>query len=533
MFEKCHRCEHGLKCKDDYATLKSGYWWKWRNNSFNGRYRAFIKNMLASSPSLDRFSVQYPYPLPKPYRCPIEGSCVGGLDSPCKNGYEGPLCGVCSSGYYKQLQICEKCPSKEWIGGQFSIIVAILLIVVAVVGWNSKRMAKKSQKRPLIDMFLSKLKIIIGFYQVTYGLLQAFSYIEWPDSLEAIGKYSGILQIDILQMAPIHCLFPGIHVDAFGNLFAIMVINAVVIVLCGVTYGVRKVLILRSQSLSEDERSREVSDTKELVYKNLFFFLYTTYLSTCSKTATVLPLACRPLCRDEEDELCDVYLKTDYSIQCKVPKYNGLLTVAFISTAYIFALPIASFIALWRQRRALFVTRHARNGGIKEGISCGEAIKGLRFLFENYKPASWYWELVEMSRKVVLTSGLILVGQDSRSYIGLAWVMAGMYGMLFSWMRPIQDVTENRLMTASLAVTVVNLGVGAVSRIPAENVPGAIDPYVESVFFKMLIIGANTLVITQLVGKIMLLSLICIKKFMNYNLYAMFLKNYIVFSSGS
>lgn len=32
-----------------------------------------------------------------------------------------------------------------------------------------------------------------------------------------------------------------------------------------------------------------------------------------------------------------------------------------------------------------------------------------------------------MARKVVLTSGLILVGQESRSYIGLAWVVAGMY----------------------------------------------------------------------------------------------------------
>ena len=92
------------------------------------------------------------------------------------------------------------------------------------------------------------------------------------------------------------------------------------------------------------------------------------------------------------------------------------------------------------------------------------------FLFENYTPRSWFWELVEMSRKVILTSGLILVGQESRSYIGLAWVIAGMYGMLFAWIRPIQDSTDNRLMTVSLAITVVNLGVGAVSRIPAEQI---------------------------------------------------------------
>ena len=75
-----------------------------------------------------------------------------------------------------------------------------------------------------------------------------------------------------------------------------------------------------------------------------------------------------------------------------------------------------------------------------------------------------------MSRKFILTSGLILVSQESRSFIGLAWVIAGMYAVLFCWIKPVQDPFENKLMSTSLAVTIVNLGIGAVSRIPAENV---------------------------------------------------------------
>ncbi|KAL9967809.1 hypothetical protein ACROYT_G026105 [Oculina patagonica] len=106
-----------------------------------------------------------------------------------------------------------------------------------------------------------------------------------------------------------------------------------------------------------------------------------------------------------------------------------------------------------------------------------------------------------MSRKVILTSGLILVGQESRSYIGLAWVIAGMYGMLFSWIEPIQTLTENRLMATSLAVTVVNLGIGAVSRIPAENLPASNDTYTDAVLFKILVFGANLSVIGLLVAQ--------------------------------
>ena len=510
MFDKCEECGRGLKCQDEYATLKPGYWWRWRNKTQRDRYSVFIANLLASSPALGEDDVKYPYPLPIPYKCQEKVSCEGGLDSACKEGNKGPLCSVCTQGYYKQLHKCVKCPSKTWIAGQLSIIAAVILIITAVCIWTNRRRPKKEDEgRSLIDTFLSKIKIAIGFYQVTYGLLEAFSYIEWPESVRVISKYSEVLQLNILQMAPVHCLIPGLQADAFGNLFAIMAINAVIIVFAGGVYGVNKILISRKENLDKDEKSQKISQIKETVYRNLFFFLYVTYLSTCSKTATVLPLACRELCLDKKDDLCSEYLKADYSIQCHNPWYDKLVIVGYISTAYILTLPAATFIALWRQRRVLHSTPQEETS--EDPGSTSELIKGMHFLYENYKAHSWYWELVEMSRKVIVTSGLILVGQESRSYIGLAWVVAGMYGVLFAWTRPIQDVFENRLMTTSIAVTVFNLGVGAVSKIPTESLPSSPDSYVDTVIFNILVLGANTLVIGLLACKIIKLIIIVTK----------------------
>ncbi|KAL9953493.1 hypothetical protein ACROYT_G040916 [Oculina patagonica] len=499
MFAECRKCgQGGLLCQDDYASLKPGHWWQWRNETYIQRYRYFIKNLLASSPALDDFSIKYPHPIPTPYRCPVEESCNGGLDSACTNGYEGPVCGVCSLRYYKQLQVCIQCPSNEWIAGQLTVVAAILLVIFAGLVWKSKRRTKKERDSHLIDTFFSKVKIVIGFYQVTYGLLEVFSYIKWPGPLTIIAKYSGILQMNLLQMAPIHCLFPGLHMDAFGDLCLIMATNIIAIGGSGIVYGLYKLMILRRRSLEIEQKSKKLSQAKELVYRNLFFFLYVTYLSTCSKTVSVLPLACRKLCKDEKDKLCNEYLKADYSVQCHREKYNQFLTVAYISGVYILVLPAASFIALWRQR--IFETTSDVTTGPRT-----EMIAGLRFLFENYKSCSWYWELVEMSRKVILTSGLILVGQESRSYIGLAWVVAGMYGMLFSWIKPIQSTFENRLMSTSLAVTVVNLGIGAVSRIPAENLPDSTDQFTDALVLKILVLGANTSVVGLLVVQYMVL----------------------------
>ena len=499
MFKECFKCgQAGLKCQDDYASLKQGHWWEWRNDTHKSRYQVFIKNLLAPSPKLDVFHVEYPHPLPTPYRCPVKEACAGSLDSPCENGYQGPLCSVCSSGYCNQLKICTRCPSKAWIAGPFSIIVVISLFIVAVLKWKNRGKIMKKEERLLMDKFFSKIKIVIGFYQVTYGVLEVFSYIQWPGSLEVIANYSGFLQFNVLQIVPFQCLIPGIH--AFGRLSAMMAINASVIFFSGTAHGVYKLIISSNHSLEEEEKSRRISKSKELVYKNLFFFLYVTYLSTCSMTVNVLPPACRRLCRDDKEGLCSEYLKADYSVPCQGAEYSHRLVVAYISTAYVLALPLASFLAIWRQQRKARLATQDANASNKEMFA------GFLFLFENYKAHSWYWELVEMTRKVILTSGLILVGEESRSYIGFAMVIAGMYGILFAWIKPINDVMENKMMTASLGVTVFNLVIGAVSKIPGEDVANWIGTDTDALLFQILLFAANSLVIALLVGKLYLIS---------------------------
>ena len=153
----------------------------------------------------------------------------------------------------------------------------------------------------------------------------------------------------------------------------------------------------------------------------------------------------------------------------------------------------------WKKHKKVKVTE---NESREQQRYISELAAGLRFLSENYTGTSWYWELVEMVRKVILTSGLILIGGESRAYVGLACVISGLYGILFAYVSPVEDSFENKMMIITLAVTFVNLGIGAVSKIPKENVPASIDPYVDTVTFNLLVVGANTLVIGLLVGKL-------------------------------
>ena len=500
MFKGCPPCnKEGLKCENDYITLKPGYWWKWYNDSVKGLYNNYTLNLRSSNPSFASNRVEYPFPLPMPHECPRKESCLGGLNSKCEQGYEGPLCEVCSHGYYKHLQTCKECPTKAWMAGQLTITFVLLLLLVVVVVWTSIKKNKENRERALVDIILARLKIVIGFYQVTFGLLDAFTFIKWPDSLAAIAKYSEMLQLNVLQIAPIHCLFPQLKEDAFGSLFAILAMNVAAVAVAGTCYGIKRLLMTsKSRHLENDAEAKQISNTKELIYKNLFFFLFVTYISTCSKAANVLPLACREICYEDNGKDCFKYLKADFTIECHSRRYKRLFSVAYFAIAYFAFLPLASYLFLWKQSRQ---AKASENDSRQKQTFGKELAAGMKFLSENYTARSWYWEFVETVREVILTSGLILVGGESRAYVGLACVISGLYGMFFAYVRPVEDPFENKLMLTSLAVTFVNLGIGAVSKIPKENVPASIDPYVDSVMFDMLVIAANTLVIGLLVGE--------------------------------
>ena len=513
LFGECKSCgDNGLECADDFATLKSGFWWDWKNETHKNLYKKFTSKVLNVTAEVNkhmdgslpnRSSTKYPHPVPTPHRCPRQESCTGGFDSKCSIGYKGPLCEVCSDGYYKLLKTCKLCPTKTWMVGQLSILAAIIVILFAMLVWSSKKKSKKNLGRSSVDIVLGQLKIVIGFYQVTFGLLEALAYIEWPDSLALIGKYSQMLQLNVFQIAPVHCLFPEFKIDAFGDLFAILTMNAAVIILSFFVYGIRKLYLLRS-TLDDQQKALKMSQTKEVIYRNAFFILYVTYLSTCSKTAAVLPPASRTLCSDDEKDYCTTYLKADFSINCASSRYKRLVKVGYVAVGYVLLLPAASFLTLMRKRKEL---RSIENDD--EGESCDdgnkaqstELLMGLRFLFENYRPSAWYWELVDVVRKIVLTSGLILIGRESRSYAGIACIISGVYAVAFAVKKPVVDPFENRLMLTSLVVTLVNLGIGAVSRIPQENIPVSVDGFLDNIVFEILVVGANALVIVLLIGK--------------------------------
>lgn len=96
-FEGCKPCDQdGLNCENDYATLKTGYWWKWENETYKHIYERFTNSLVGityspvksiNSSIINHSFIEFPHTLPLPHKCPREESCIGGLDSFCATGY--------------------------------------------------------------------------------------------------------------------------------------------------------------------------------------------------------------------------------------------------------------------------------------------------------------------------------------------------------------------------------------------------------------------------------------------------------------
>ena len=81
------------------------------------------------------------------------------------------------------------------------------------------------------------------YFQVTAGTLDAFSYVQWPEALLQLSNYAKFVQLNLVQIAPIHCFKESLKVNAYVGLAATVSWNVGVIILAFMYFQYRKIMI--------------------------------------------------------------------------------------------------------------------------------------------------------------------------------------------------------------------------------------------------------------------------------------------------
>lgn len=478
-------------------TLASGFYWKWDTEQDKNEYIKFMKELQFEDKLINPIFFKFNKFLPTPYRCPVPQACLGGLDSQCAQGHEGPLCAVCVQGYYSMVTGCQKCPSIPWLCGQvFLTLLGIALLIYFLLNDKKKQ---GSHGRTISDVTLARLKIVLGFYQMTSLILDAFSFVKWPSSFSILIRYIKLVQLNLFQIVPFHCISHRLKIDSYATLSLMVFINIGTGVTVMVIYYILKAKILaRSVHSFEQKHEQRISvrKLKERCSKAVFLVMFMTYPAVSSSILNMLPQSCEEICilqGDNGPKQCKYYLRGDYTVECFTPKYNKFVYLVYLLVPYPILLPIITIILLKKYCKS-------KNKYLQEKYLW--LMKGLSFLYENYSDEHWYWEAFEMVHKFVLTSFLLLLDQRSRTFLCISSISTELYAVIFAHAQPIADRFEYYLQLISVGATSVNLSVGMLLKIPDNEMTSATsNKQIDTFVMTVLLIAVNVMVFLVVLSK--------------------------------
>ena len=499
-FGPCKACPaQGVECSHDKLNLSREFYWKWANNSRNDNksiYKLLIANLANENDKHDNNTRKFISKVPKAYKCLREQSCLGGIDSECAEGYAGPLCANCQSGYYKRAVSCHKCPSKKLIAIQFGVLGLTILVIIVVIIKSSK--LSTTGRRTIADIFLAHVKIIIKFYQVLAGLLKAFSYVKWPSKVSVLESYIRFVQPNFLQIVSPSCVEEEFKVNAYSHFVFTLAGNVLVVTLPISIYLVRMAW-MKVRGKQSDESN--AMDVKKIYLKITICLLFVAYPATCVNIFQILPLSCNELCPFEGATNCPSFLRADYSIKCDTNSDKKYSWAAYASLSYVVGFPMFLTYIVWKNH---FKARKTPNKlAISDNRSNMTTMAfAILFLHENYSTGCWYWESIEMARKVIFSAGVIFVGSESRTQVGIAAMVTAGFAMLHGRFRPIRDRFEDYLQMMSLLVTSFNLSIGVLLKMPSDEMTATVDGSHDNEGLGILLLVTNGSVISVLSGKI-------------------------------
>ena len=483
-FGPCTACpSQGINCANDRAILAPSYYWNWTNPSDKESYKNFVNNIYYFGADYDERFSKFPLPLPKPVKCPYVGSCKGGIDSECHEGYEGNLCATCTNGYYLRFNTCLKCPGLTVSILSSLLVIAIFVVVFLMVLWGDSKTTVNN--RTVADVVMSCFKIVIGFYQAIGGIFSALARVQWPVTLISMEKCLKLFEGNVFQFAPLSCIYPNLRLDQFSKFISVISVNLLVVVLILLYLFLKKRHIKRKLEYSRSEQKRAVSSLKKSCYRNIFLFLLVSYPMTSKIIIQILPLpgACVTHCFADDKIHCISLLRADYSIECFTARHKLYWLIAAVFALYPLGFPLLMLLLVYKYR---------------ESKPDEEIAFGLKVFFENYKSTFWFWEITEMYRKLILISLICIFDSESLSQIGLTVFTVSAFGVAYTFFRPIKGKFEDRLQTFVLWVIFFDVCLGAMYTTcdAAHRQKGN-----ESVLVNVLFVVLNSSVLLVALGK--------------------------------
>jgi hypothetical protein len=353
-------------------------------------------------------------------RCPTAGACVGG-DTPggyCDVNHEGPYCSVCTDGSAPQDGRCIDC--SEIQGNSKAFIFVIVIAIVGILGYIAYRRVEfvstfieKLQTRSMIV----KLKQMATFFQIVL-LLPAVYLVPYPTEYIIFLNIFSFVNINIVQIFSLGCISGWDFYASFVFACALPLFVAIILVIAAVVYN-----------LAKEHDPAQAKKSRQQAFGLFLLFLWCIFPFICNRTFQMF--ACETF--DNNQEL----LRADYSIDCTSDSHRSFQIFAGIMiAAYPIGVPCLFFFSM--------LPYAAELSDVPTRASKFARGKHLAFFSMDYKGEYWYWEIVELSRKLVLNGVLVLCNQGTILQLTVALIIIMIHLMVILKVEPMLHMSNNR-----------------------------------------------------------------------------------------
>ena len=408
---KCIDCPEGAACQGGNTTAllaRPGYW--------------------RSSPNSAVF-----HQCAKPHGAEL---CVGGRaeggtaaggaaarsDSRCRAGHRGPLCWSCEDGYGKQLGVCERCSDTDdesrWVYVAFGLGLILVMVFVLLTGNLRRATSRRGEAAQGMNVKMSVVKIMVNWLQVTS--LAGFIEVGFPKEIQALLQFEDASNISPWSFSSVNC---AMNVDFFERFYYTALVPAVCFALALGVCALRKLVAWQAQW---------TFDIFVMLFEALLFLTYNLL------TQSVLSVF---KCRHLGDGI--QVLVSEVSVECGTPNHKTAVRVGWVLfVVFCLGIPLQLGALLWRARASLTETRSKVRLG---------------FFFFNYRQKLFYYEVVNMARKLAMVATVVLLEHEIEVQIISLSLLSIVFLTLHTWLRPYESKTLNRLETFAYFVSTMQL----------------------------------------------------------------------------
>lgn len=440
--EECATCEHGL------ASLLDG----WRPNA-NDTTR--LKTVLTHAVGGALFAYRCPGASYGESVCPSltlnESEIISNLSS-CRAHHSGVLCASCESQHSLQKNnSCIPCNDYDNIRTHFGVSVTWFVVIVAVGMMSILAMFRSQQV--LLNRIKAELKvnakIVLGLAQVLV-LLKDVLDLMFPPPAQHAHSYAAIFAADVHSLVQFDCR----GWDWFDVWrLTVVYIPSVSLGIIGVRY------VFQRHKYRNDDINASHSNPKSNALGAVFAVVFMLYPRVSS--AILSTFRCRDL-----GEIS--VLEGDYHVSCTESRYSTYRAFAsLLLVLWPVGIPLGLLTLLYRQWQQTLREFEADDEAVETVTEYHKtrAHTLYGFCVDDFRPGCWWFEPLDMLRKLALSGLLQFVARGTAAQVLLGCCLAVTSFGFHIWLLPYQEPQANVLKVAAEAVLFLTFLISFVLRV--------------------------------------------------------------------